>query len=184
MSCAISCTDVGTHEPVNLRCAGPHPAGSSSVVIFLCLDNVSDITNPTQINTAIAAGEARLIEGIRFGSGASTPNLSPKTTSCGLPGVLNKTIPLNLTDYNYSQTNNELWEGFGSGMTAEGILAWDCSKTGYDDTSRFYQATQGAIQFQGGLVSPDDDDEAARFELTGNFKGSIEIINTPAGVFS
>jgi hypothetical protein len=184
MSCAINCTDIGTHDPEDLTCKGPRSAGASSIVIFLCLDNVSDITNPTQINAAIAADEAILVENIRFGSNAPTPALSPKLVSCGLPGVLHNTYPINITDYSYNSTNNDLWQTFASGVTAKAILAWDCLKSTYDDTSRFYNATGGAIQLQGGLVSPDDDDEAARFEITGSFKGDVSIITTPAGVFS
>lgn len=184
MSCAINCTDIGVHDPEDLVCKGPRPAGSSSIVIFLCLDNVSDITSAAQINAAIAADEAILVENIRFGSAAPTPTLSPKTTSCGLEQVLYNTYPLTLVDYSYNETNNDLWSTFSGGVTAKAILAWDCLKDTFSDTSRFYNATGGSIQFTGGLVDPDDDAEAARFEMNGSFKGTVSIISTPAGVFS
>lgn len=184
MSCAIICTDIGSHSTEDLICKGPRPGGASSIVIFLCLDNITDITSASQILAAIAAEEAILIENIRFGSAAPTPTLSPKTTSCGLEQVLFNTYPLTLVDYSYNDTNNDLWSTFASGVTAKGILAWDCTKASFSDTSRYYNASNGAIQLTGGLVSPDDDAEPARFEMAGSFKGTVSIIATPAGVFS
>jgi hypothetical protein len=64
-------------------------------------------------------------------------------------------------------------------------LAWDCqTNPNFPDTSRYYAPTSGGITFAGGLVDPNNDDEVARFEVQGSFKGSVDIITTPAGIFS
>lgn len=184
MSCAINCQDIGTHTSEDLLCKGARPAGASSIVIYFCLDNIDDITDPQQTIDAIAADEAVLVENIRFGSGAPNPIQSPKTVSCGSPGVLHIEYPLNITDYSYNASNNDFWQTMGGGVTAAAILAWDCTKASFTDTSRYYLPSAGSIVLAGGLVSPDDSDEAARFEITGTFKGTLDIITTPAGIFS
>lgn len=185
MSCAINCNETPvSHDAEDLECKGARPAGASAAVLFFCLDNITDITDPAEILAAIAADEALLVESIRFGNDAPTPTLGPKTVSCGTPGVLFNSYTVKITDYSYNQTNNELYEALGNGRKLSAILAWDCNtKATYSDTSRYYVPSSGGITFAGGLVSPDDDEEAARFELTGTFKGGVTIIPTPAGVF-
>lgn len=183
MSCPINCQTLGTHESQDLLCIGVRPAGAKDIILFKCLDNVSDITNPNQINNAIANDEAILISDVRFGSSEPAPTLGPKTTSCGVEGVLFNTYPFTITDYSYSQINNALYTALAGGYRIEGMLVHDCPKTGFSDTSRFYDASDSGMVITGGLSSPDDDVEAAVFKMNGSFKGSITIIATPAGVF-
>jgi len=184
MSCAINCNEETlTHTPTN-QCYGAHPAGSSDIIIFYCLDNVTDFTNPTQINLALAAGEALRIESIRFGSDLPTPTNGPKLTSCGTPGVLFKTSTMTLTDYNYGVENSPLYEALGNGRQIAAVMAHDCeTNPNYSDTTRVYEPSSGYISFSGGLSSADDDEEAAFFQVTGSYKGGTRIIPTPAGVF-
>ncbi len=186
MSCPINCNEVAvSHDAEDLICLGARPAGSSSIIIFWCLDSITDITDPAQILLAISLDQAILVTDIRFGNAAATPTTGPKLTSCGTPGVLYQSYPLNLTDYSYNQTNMELYDALGGGRKAAAILAWDCNtKPTFANTSRYYLPSAGGITFSGGLVDPDDDDEAARFELSATYKGGITIIPTPAGIFA
>lgn len=186
MSCAINCNEVElTHDAEDLVCLGVRPAGASQIVIYWCLDNITDITDGTQTTDAITAGEAIKITDIRFGNDAPTPTNGPKPTSCGSPRVLYNSFPLNLTDYSYNATNAALYEALGNGRAVAAVLAWDCNTNpNFSDTSRYYVPSSGDITWSGGLVDPDDDDEAARFELTATYKGSVDIITTPTGVFS
>lgn len=185
MSCIVNCSESDlSHEAENLICFGLHPAGSPQIIIFWCLDNISDITNPTQILTAIAAGEALRVRDILFGSDPPTPTLGPKPTACGTPKVLFNTFNMSATDYSYNQTNNELWGDLGNGRSVAAVLAWDCTTNpNYPDTSRYYLPTSGGISWSGGLGSPNNDDEVASFVVNGTFKGTVTIIPTPAGVF-
>lgn len=185
MSCAINCNEVElAHEAEDLVCGGGRPAGSPSIVLFWCLDNISDITNPTQILAAIAAGEALKVSDILFGNDLPTPTNGPKLTACGQAGVLYNTYPVSITDYSYNQTNNELYEALGNGRRVQALLAWDCnSKPTVPDTSRYYLPTSGGITFSGGLSDANNDDEVAFFQVDGTFKGSVTIIPTPAGIF-
>lgn len=186
MSCAINCNEAElSHSAEDLLCNGARPAGASSIVIFWCLDSITDITDPAEITAAIAAGEALLVEEILFGNDAPTPTTGPKLTACGTPSVLYNTYPINLTDYSYNQTNMSLYESLGNGRSVAAILAWDCNTNpNFTDTSRYYTPSSGYITFSGGLVDPDNDDETARFELSGTYKGTVTIIDTPAGIFS
>lgn len=186
MSCALNCNEQElSHESEDVFCLGLRPAGSPQIVLFWCLDNITDITNPTQILTAIAAGEALKITNILFGNDTPTPTLGPKPTACGTPKVIYNTYPVSITDYSYNQTNNELYEALGNGRTAAAILAWDCTTNpNFADTSRYYVPTSGGITFSGGLSDPNNDDEVASFVVNGTFKGGVTIIPTPAGIFA
>lgn len=185
MSCAINCNESElSHDAEDLLCLGVRPAGAAQVVLFWCLDSITDITVPAQILAAIAAGEALLVTDIAFGSDLPTPTLGPKVTACGTPGVLFNSRTLTLTDYSYNQTNNELYESLGNGRKAAAILAWDCnSNPNFSDTSRYYVPSSGSINFSGGLSSSATDEEAAFFQVSGTYKGSVTIIPTPAGIF-
>jgi len=185
MSCAIDCGQTAlTHSAENLDCDGLHPAGSQDLILFFCLDDVSDITDPSQINNALNQGSALRVELVKFGSDLPTPTLGPKATSCGVPKVLYVTSTMTITDYSYNQENNELYNELGAGRGVAAVLARDCqTNANYADTSRYYVPTSGNISFAGGLSSADDDDEAAFFQVTGTYKGGVTIIATPAGVF-
>lgn len=185
MSCAINCNEAElSHEAEDLICLGTRPAGASSVVLYWCLDNITDITVPAQTLDAIAAGEALLVEDIAFGSDLPTPTNGPKPTACGTPGVLFNTRNVTLSDYSYNETNNDLYESLGNGRKVAAILAWDCnSNPNFADTSRYYVPSAGHISFSGGLSSAATDEEAAFFQVTGTYKGSVTIIPTPAGIF-
>lgn len=186
MSCAINCGESDlSHESEDLICFGLHPAGSEDVIIFWCLDLVTDITNPTQIQAALDAGQALRASNLLFGSGEPTPTQGPKPTACGTPKVLYVTYNVDLTDYNYNQTNNELYGSLGAGRSPKAMLVRDCgTNPNYSDTSRYYEATSGGINFAGGLNSANNDDEAAFFHVAGTFKGTVDIIPTPAGIFT
>jgi hypothetical protein len=187
MSCAINCDEVElTHTSEDLVCNGVKAAGASSIVLFWCLDGISDITDPSQIQAAIAQNEALLVESIKFGNDLPTPTTGPKPTSCGTPSVLYVTQSLTITDYSYNQDNNELYQELGHGRKVAAILAWDCNTNpNFPDTSRYYVPSgSGGITFAGGLSDADDDDEAAFFQVTGTYKGRITIIPTPAGIFA
>lgn len=186
MSCAINCNEVElAHDAEDLVCLGAKPAGASEIVIYWCLDNITDITDPAQTIAAIAAGEAILITDILFGNDAPTPTNGPKVTACGTVSVLYNTYPVSITDYSYNATNATLYGALGNGRRAAAILAWDCqTNPNFPDTSRYYAPTSGGITFAGGLVDPNNDDEVARFEVAGTFKGAVDIITTPAGIFS
>ncbi len=186
MSCAINCNEVELeHDSEDLVCLGARPAGSPSVVLYWCLDNISDITNPAQTLAAIAAGEALEVTDILFGNDLPTPTTGPKTTACGTPNVIYNTYPVSLTDYSYNQTNATLYEALGNGRRVAAILAWDCnSNPNFPDTSRYYVPTSGGITFSGGLSDANNDDEVAFFQVNGTFKGGVTIISTPAGIFS
>lgn len=185
MSCAINCNEVElVHTSEDLDCKGVHPAGSDDLIVFWCLDNVSDFTNSTQINNAIAAGEAIRVSAVKFGHPIPTPTLGPKATSCGTPRVLHNTYTVTITDFSYNDDNGEFYGSVGGGRKVAAILARDCGTNPlYGDTSRVFLPSSGTIAFSGGLDSQDDDDNAAFFQVTGTYKGSLAIIDTPAGVF-
>lgn len=182
-SCNQYCAEELTDFEYVIECGSAHPAGASNIIVVICDDLISDPFNATQLLAAIAAGDAFKVEGVRFGSTAPTPTPGPKLTSCGVESVLYQTHAINWTDYNYTQVNNLNYERLGNGLRPKGVLAIDCTKTGWDDTARYYASNTGGIQLSGGLVSPDDDNEASRFELAGSFKGTIDIGTAPTGIF-
>jgi len=185
MSCAINCNEVElSHEAEDLVCLGLRPAGAAQIVIYWCLDNITDITVPAQTIAAIAAGEAIKLTYILFGNDAPTPTTGPKPFACGSPGILYNSYPISITDYSYNQTNNELFGALGNGRNVAAILAWDCNTNpNFSDTSRYYVPSAGGITFSGGLIDPNNDDEVASFVVNGTFKGGVTIIPTPAGIF-
>lgn len=186
MSCPINCNiTLGTHDSEDLICNGLRPAGGKDLILFICTDNITDINDPAEILAAIANDEAIEVFNVGFGSTAPTPTLGPKPFPCGVAGVLFNTYQFTITDYSYNQTNNALYTLLAGGNRVEAILVRDCVNSKFDDTSRFYDASEnGGMSISGGLVDPADDEEAVRFEMTGSFKGDITILTTPAGVFT
>lgn len=121
---------------------------------------------------------------VAFGSDLPTPTNGPKVTACSAASVLFTTRTMTITDYSYNQTNNELYESLGNGRKVAAVLARDCSSNpNFADTSRFYQATSGHIAFAGGLSSTNTDEEPAFFQVEGTYRGTVDIIATPTGIF-
>ena len=176
-----NCEELGEHEVLTLQCKGPRPAGISEVVFILCGNNLTNPSSGAEVLALLASNEARKVQRIRMGLNSSEPTQSPKTTSCGLPETLFVTYSGSLTDYSFNATNMDFWNDFAGGYTVQGAIARMCPKAGFDDESLYMD---GEISFTGSPIVPDDDEEAARFELTYQFKGTVTLVPTPPGVFS
>ena len=176
-----NCEALGDHEVATLTCKGPRPSGISEVVFILCGNSLTDPSDGAEVAALIAADDAKLVQQIRMGVGTPEATLSPKTTACGLPQTLYVTYSGNIIDYSWNTTNFAFWDTLANGYTVAGAIARLCPKTGFDDESVYLN---GEMSFSGGAIIADTDEEPARFELTFTYKGSIELIPTPTGVFS
>jgi hypothetical protein len=176
-----NCEELTPHEASSLNCKGPRPGGISELVLILCGAGDIDPTDGTEVNALIASGDAVLVSSVAMGLNVGEPTLSPKTTACGLPQTLFVTYSGTITDYSWNTSNFEFWNTLTSGYTVQGAIARMCPKTGYDDQSVFLD---GEISFGGGAVIENTDETPARFDITFTYKGDVELIATPAGVFA
>lgn len=179
-----NCETVGDHEVALMTCNGARPAGISQVVLIACdsdIEDSADAEDGTVVSAAITADTAKLVEQIKMSLDNGETTLSPKTTGCGLPTPLYTTYSGTIEDYNFSkQTVNEFWGVITRGYSFKGAIARLCPKSGWDDQSLYLD---GEIIFSGSPNISNDDANAAFYSISYQFKGSVTLIDTPAGVF-
>lgn len=175
-----NCDELVDHVSLASQCLPPRKAGVSQIALVLCGAGLEDPSNGTEVAALIVSGQIKTILGLRFGFDSADQVTVDKITSCGTARVLHTTFSGTLKDWAWLQENMTLYTQLIGGYTVAGIIARQCPQPGWPDTSLWLN---GEISFAGSPIVPDDDDDTARFELTWQFKGSVEIIPTPAGVF-
>jgi hypothetical protein len=182
MSCtSLNCSELPDYEPndCNLVLLG----GSDQIILFECGSNVTDPSNATQIQAAINAGTAKLIQNVKFGIPAPTAVDLPVTVSGQPPRVGTYDHTATLYDANVNAVTMPFYNAVGKGRDIEAILAYMNSEE--TPTVRWI-APPGSIFAKGGYVSPDDSTDVQRFEFTFSWKDqkpNPELATTPAGIF-
>lgn len=179
-----NCDSLTDHEVSNESCLGPRNGGSAQLIIFDCGITVTDPTDGTEINNLINAGSAYLVENVKAGLDAPSPVTIPSVTSCGSDRVINLDYTGTIEDYTVTETNTSaFWGPLAKGRTMGAMMLYLCEQDGYANKIVWIDAE---ISFSGGLVVPNVNTEAIRYELSFAFRknGPVEFLDAPTGVFS
>lgn len=178
-----NCDNLTSHEASAESCLGPRNGGSAQLLWVECGVTVTDPTDGTEINNLITAGDAGLIENVKAGIDAPTPVTIASTTACGTERTINLDYTGTIEDYNVTEANTTFWGTLAKGRTIGGLMLYICEQDGYANKIVWIDAE---ITFSGGLVVPNTNEEAIRYELTFAFRknGPLEYLDAPTGVFS
>lgn len=174
-----NCNDLESH--LLNDCEEELQGGSDQMVILDCDHQVTDPSNGTQINAEIAAGRAVLVQNIKLGFDKPSAVTVPSNISGRTDKVVNYDRSGNLMDGNVSQTNNVFYEAINNGRAVGGLIILE-SGAGKERVSWI----DDAVQFTGGRVFPNTDNEFQRYEMDFTWRSLSEpgIYDAPTGVFS
>lgn len=173
------CSDIGIYDPGN-SCS-TYKGGNNKLLLVKCGVDI-DLSSGSEINSAITAGEAVLIENLKIDWGAPSAVTVPSYVGCVPDVVSTYDHTINITDRNVIPGSIDFWNSAGSatGVTFGAALIWNCSE------NRVFEV-DAQIQIQGGVVNPDQKTDLQRFELTATYQstnGSPVIMRTPpTGIF-
>lgn len=183
MSCtSLNCTEIDDIVPND--CDVVLLGGSDQAIIFLCGSNVTDPSNATQVQNAINAGTAKLVQNIKVGLPLPTPVDLPITVSGQPPKVGTYDHTMTWYDANVSANNMESYNTLGKGIQIESILLYMNSEA---VPSGRWIAPPASIFAKGGYTSPDDSTDVQHFEYTFFWKdqdANPEYVTIPAGIFN
>lgn len=172
-----NCDDLQEHERVN--CEAYLQGGNDAMVILACGHGISDPSNATQINNAIAAGTAVVLNGLTVSIPAASPVKVPNPIA-GLSDIVvtyNRTITIK--DFNMTDGNIDMWNGLLSKRSIAGAIVRNnqTSKVSWINSS---------ITFEGSPINPESVAEFQRFEITGNWinEDAPNMYTEPTGVFA
>lgn len=183
-NCATyNCDSLVDHEVSNESCLGPRNGGSSQLIFVDCGITVTDPSDGVEIAALLASNDAYLVENVKAGIDAPSPVTIASTTSCGVERTINLDYTGTIEDYTVTETNTaDFWGPLAKGRTMGGLMLYLCEQDGYTNKIVWIDAE---ISVAGGLVVPNTNEEAIRYELTFAFRknGPIEYLDAPTGVF-
>ena len=107
--CGYGCTDLEAHE--QLLCGVKKQSGGNKVFVINCDHDVTDWTNKTQFNAAIAAGKVHMVEGTKPQRPAPSPVEIPSSTGCGPENeLLTFTQSVTWIDRNFTPDNQLFYD--------------------------------------------------------------------------
>lgn len=178
-----NCDSLVDHEVSNESCLGPRNGGASQIIFFDCGETPTDPTDGVEVAAIIAAGKGFLVGNVKTGLNAPEPVTIDSTTSCGTERTINLDYSGTIEDYTITESNSaNFWGPLAKGRTMGGLMMYICEQDGYANKVVWIDAE---ITVGGGLVVPNTNAEAMRYELTFAFRknGPVEYLNAPAGIF-
>ena len=176
-----NCEDLQPHT-INPDCGEALLGGLSDGVIFDCDHQVTDFTNGTQVLAEIAASRAWLVQNIKVGIPAPSPVEIDSLKACGVQTLVTYNRTATWTDGNVNNFNTvDFYGPLLSGRTIGAIILKECGNSDSKVT-----LIDSEINFRGGKIIPDNNNELQRYEITLGWKSKTdpESINEPVGVFS
>jgi DNA-binding cell septation regulator SpoVG len=172
-----NCDELADHERV--QCEQYLQGGNDAMLVLSCGHGITDPSNETQVNAAIAAGTAKLVSGLTIGIPAGSPVKIPNPIA-GLADVVvtyNRTITVK--DFNVTDGNIDFWNGLTSRRSVNGLIV-------HNNQTDKVQFINSAVTFEGSSINPEAVTEFQRFELIGNWinEDAPSMYDAPTGVFS
>lgn len=141
----------------------------------------ADPSDATEIQAMIDAGTAKLVKGIRVGISAPSEVTATSYEACVSDPVVNYDRELNWMDGTVTDENVSFYNTLNSasGNKASGLLLYECDA----DRATFIDKT---VIFSGGRISPDQNNDAQRFEFTLRYRSKTDaaIVPAPGNIFS
>lgn len=172
-----NCNELADHERVT--CEAYLQGGNDALIVLSCGHGVTDASNATQINAAISAGTAKVLNGLTV----SIPLASPVKVANPIAGLADIVVTYNRTitikDYNVTDGNIDFWNSLLSKRSVSGLIVRN------NQTSQV-QFIDSSVTFEGSQINPEVVAEFQRFEIVGNWiNEDIPAMSAePAGVFA
>jgi hypothetical protein len=178
-SCGYCETDITPHE-VN-QCGEEIPSGISALGYIFC-DTFTDYSDPSEWDTAIAAGDAVIVKEIVGQYPAASPFSGKNRIGCG-PATVNKGADHTVTyeDYNVNSTNDIFYGQVNSRKFK--LAVFYCE----DQTIRVTDSDD-ARAFSANPVAAEDNKESQFYPVSVNWSVRANSIGStlytaPAGIF-
>lgn len=161
-----------------LACDEVVRGGLPAIVLFECPPD--DATDGNEVSAMIESGTAWLVENVKAGIPASSPEEIDAVVSCGESIVVNEARTLSLYDANVSKQNRDFFNTAKQRKFAA-ALAYNC-----DSGQCFYINPPKGISVRGNILVPDQNNDVTRFEGTLNWrdKNEPDYVAAPNGIFS
>jgi len=160
-----NCTELPDH--VQNDCNSILKGGVDAVIVLECGHSITDPSNATQINDAITAGKATLIEAVKYSVEAASPIEIDSDVACQAPRTINYDRAGTYLDANVSDINIDFYNELNDGRNFGGLILHECDAdeiTWIDD----------AVRFSGSRVIPNDNNDRQRFEGGFKWKSLVE----------
>lgn len=165
---------------VNAGECGESFAGGMRHALVFVNELPDDPSDGAEIEVMIAAGTAKLIKDIKVGISAPSEVTSTSYIACVSDPVIIYERELTWADGKVSPENVAFYNTLNSasGNKAAGLLLYEC------DAERATFIDQPVV-FSGGRISPDNNDDAQRFEFTLRYRSKVDaqIVDAPANIF-
>lgn len=174
-----NCSDLEEH--LKNDCAEELVGGQDQAVIYKCGAGITDPSNGTQINAAIAAGDAVLVQNVKIGIDLPSPIEVDSNIALRSSKVTNYDRTASWMDGNVNAQNvNVFYPSWLNGTPVGGCIIYENGNA--DKAVTWIDAP---IQATGGRVLPPDNNEFQRFEVTMKWKSLTDPTrhSAPAGVF-
>lgn len=179
---SYNCSSLTDWEAVLESCSTFRSGGTQSVILLACDHQITDPTDLAAIEAEILAGRAWRMDGLKAGLTPQTPETIAPVTACGTERVINNVYQLAIYAAQVSPENAAFINILTAGHVIGGLIIGVCPTDNQTDILLY---ADNEISFQGGLVNPDTNSDAIRFEVTANFKTQgIEVFYDTEGVFS
>lgn len=176
------CDTLGTQQLND--CEEPLLGGMSAMLVLACNHQITDPSNATQVNAAIANGTATLISGVSLSLEIPTAIKTPSLVACQTDIITNYTRTALYRNQNVNATNIDFHIPIFSGRAFGGLIFYECSPDGAGANNVLW--IDAAVKGEGGLTVPLSNQEIQRFEGTFSWlsKADPAMYTAPAGVFA
>lgn len=179
--CNYGCAALPDHQQVD--CNDYSPGGIPSAALIECdQTTITDFTNATQWNAAIANGSAKLLLNIKGEIPAASPIMVDNPVGCGADQIINgMTNTATWTDANVSGNNDSLYASLN--MRRYYLVFFMCK-------AEAIRVSAEPVDFQAIPVAvPNNDTAMQMFSVTATFKtnvGEIPFVlyDAPSGIFN
>lgn len=178
MGCVSFC-DVDLLDHNLVSCGEYKLGGVSAILIGACGTTLVDPSDPVEVAALIAAGDAKLIQDIRFALPAGSPITVDSPIGCGVPIRINEDRTATLFDANVTDENSLFWNDVNNRRIGW-IMAYMCDsfKIVWIDPA---QGIVTSAQF----IIPEQNNELQRYEVTFSWRSKYipAQLDAPGGIF-
>lgn len=170
-----NCTSLGTRLPA--ECGVFLKGGISDFILLNCDHEITDPSDDIQIQAELDAGRATLVSGVRIGLDAPSANTIDSLIACAPDPVLNYDRTATIVDGSVCE-NIDFLNDLSDGRLFGGIIFRLC-----DECKVLW--VDAAVSFAGGVIVPDNNTEAVRYEGTVSWKDTRnpKFYTEPIGIF-
>jgi hypothetical protein len=179
MACTSYC-ESSLLDHVLVTCDEYKLGGSPAVIVGQCGSTLVNPEDEEEIAALLLAGQAKLIENVRFSIPAGSPVTVDSPVGCGTSIRINEDRTATLFDANVTGGTNLFWNDLNKKKIAW-VLAYLCDS----NTTLYINPNQG-ITVSANFILPEQNNELQRYEVTLSWRDK-EIpyqYAAPAGIFN